>query len=74
MTNKEKFIEEYTKQFKLAYPNLPIEKTEHLIEKSLSVALDNINSVLIDGAAFKATFKALGIKHNYTAAREFLGQ
>lgn len=72
MTNKEKFAEMYVQSFKECYPHLPLEKADQLIAKALKVALENIRSVQIEGAAFKATFKKLGIKHTYKDAEEFL--
>lgn len=70
MTNKDIFAE----SFKECYPHIPIEKTESLIEKAIKAALDNIGAVSIEGAAFRMTFKKLGIKPTYKAVREYLGQ
>ncbi len=71
-TNKQIFARVYAESFREAYPALPVEGTEHLIEKAIAAALDNIRGVSIDGAAFKATFKKLGIKPTYKAVDEFL--
>lgn len=72
MTNKDTYAATYSQAFQDAYPHLPVEAAKPLIEKALKVALENIRSVNIDGAAFKETSKRLGIKHNYTAIQEYL--
>lgn len=71
-TNKETYATEYAKSFKESYPQLPVEHAEKLIEKAVKVALDNIDNVLIEGAAFKLTSKRLGIKHTKKAIKEYL--
>jgi len=72
MTNKDKYAATYSQAFIDSYPQLPAEQSKALIEKALKVALENIKSVSIDGAAFKLTSKRLGIKHTYTAIQEYL--
>jgi hypothetical protein len=72
MTNKETYASTYSQAFIDSYPHLPAEQSKMLIEKALKVALDNIDNVLIDGAAFKLTSKRLGIKHTKTAIKEYL--
>lgn len=73
-TNKEIYAETYAQAFQDSYPNLPVEKTNDLIAKAVSVATQNIRSVDIGGAAFKLTSKRLGIKHTYTAIAEYLNK
>lgn len=70
--NKQKFARVYAESFREAYPGVPIDRAAHLIEKAISCALENIRGVAIDGAAFKLTFKKLGIKPTYKAIEEFL--
>ena len=72
MTNKDTYASTYSQAFIDSYPQLPAEQSKMLIEKALKVALENIKSVSIDGAAFKLTSKRLGIKHTYTAIQEYL--
>lgn len=71
-TNKEKYAAAYSQAFIDSYPQLPAQQSKHLIEKALKVALQDIKSVSIDGAAFKLTSKRLGIKHTYKAIQEYL--
>lgn len=72
MTNKDTYASTYSQAFAETYPQLPVEHAKGLIEKALKVALQDIRSVNIDGAAFKLTSKRLGIKHNYKAIAEYL--
>lgn len=72
MTNKDTYASTYSQAFIDSYPQLPAAQSKMLIEKALKVALENIKSVSIDGAAFKETSKRLGIKHTYTAIQEYL--
>ena len=72
MTNKDKYAATYSQAFIDSYPQLPAEQSKMLIEKALKVALDNIDNVLIEGAAFKLTSKRLGIKHTKKAIKEYL--
>lgn len=74
MTNAESFAKVYAESFKECYPQFDIEKSQTLIEKAIETALKDIGTVSIDGAAFKMTFKKLGIKPTYKAIREYLGQ
>lgn len=66
-TNKQKFARVYAESFKEAYPDLPVERTEHLIEKAIEAAIKNIRHVEISGKAFQLTFKKLGIEKSYNA-------
>lgn len=72
MTNKETYAATYSQAFIDAYPQLPAENARALIEKALSIALEDIRSVNIDGAAFKAVSKKLGIKHTYKDIQAYL--
>ena len=74
MTNKDTYAATYSQAFIDAYPQLPAANAKGLIEKALKVALENIRSVNIDGAAFKATSKTLGIKHTYKDIEAYLNQ
>lgn len=71
-TNKERFTITYAACFKKAYPQFDISRSEVLIEKAMTTALQNIRLVNIDGVAFKATCKELGIKHSYSAIERYL--
>lgn len=70
--NKKLYAETYTECFIKAYPELPAKQSKVLIEKAMLSALRDIRSVNIDGKAFKATSKELGIRHTYKAIEEFL--
>lgn len=74
MTNKELFAKTYAETFKECYPQFDVTKTQHLIEKAIAAACENIKAVDINGAAFKATFKKLGVKHTYTAIQKWLAE
>lgn len=71
-TNKDTYASTYSQAFIDSYPQLPAGQSKALIEKALKVALENIDIVLISGAAFKLTSKRLGIKHTKTAIKEYL--
>ncbi len=70
--NKKLYAETYADCFIEAYPELPAAQSKILIKKAMLTALKNIRSVNIDGKAFKATSKELGIKHTYKAIEKFL--
>lgn len=70
--NKKLYAETYAECFIKAYPELPAAQSKALIEKAMLSALRDIRSVNIDGKAFKATSKELGIKHTYKAIEKFL--
>ncbi len=72
MNNKERYAKAYTESFIECYPDMPAEKSKHLIEKAISVACEDIYRILIEGAAFKLTSKKLKIKHTKKAIKEFL--
>lgn len=74
MTNKETFAATYAQAFQDSYPQLNVEKSKPLIEKATKIALENIHQVNINGAAFKLTFKRLGIKHTKKAVSEFFNR
>ena len=71
-TNKELYAKTYADCFVKTYPELPAAQSKILIEKAMLTALKDIYAVNIDGKAFKATNKQLGIKHTYKAIKEFL--
>jgi hypothetical protein len=70
--NKKLYAGTYADCFVKAYPELPAAQSKILIEKAMLAALKDIYAVDINGKAFKATSKALGIKHTYKAIKEFL--
>lgn len=72
MTNKEIYAKIYAESFVECYPEMPAEKSKHLIEKAIAVACEDIYRVLIEGAVFKLTSKKLKIKHTKKAIKEFL--
>lgn len=72
MTNAATYAKTYAQAFVDSYPQLPAEQAKGLIEKALTVALQDIGAVSIDGAAFKLTSKRLGIKHTKKAIAEYL--
>jgi len=73
MTNKEKYATTYTQAFIDSYPELPAERSKHLIENAVRhVTTLGVGRVIIDGAAFKLTSKRLGIKHTKKAITEYL--
>jgi hypothetical protein len=76
MTNRGRFLEEYRKQLLLAAIAYPSEYTWPIssfdIVYGRMVAAFDRGSYSKDGRAFRATCKALGIRHTYAAIREFV--
>ena len=77
MTNREKFLSEYNHQLALAVVQYPSEYAWEAGELAAvygrMVAAFDRGSYNKDSRAFRETCKALGIKHTYTAIREFIG-
>jgi hypothetical protein len=77
MTNRETFKAEYKKQLKIArekYPDLylcPMTEFDAVFDR-MTVAIEK-GSFNKDSHAFKATCKALKIKHTYRDIEMFLG-
>ena len=75
--NRERFLNEYETQLWLAVTNYPEEYGWSISELdavySRMVAAFDRGSYNKDSRAFRETCKALGIKHTYTAIREFIG-
>jgi hypothetical protein len=75
-SNQDKFFSEYAKQLERAlidYPNeysWPVSELPNVLQK-MCTAIER-GSANKDSRAIKATCKVLGIKHTYTAIREYL--
>lgn len=74
MDNKQKYAEIYAQAFIDSYPELPADRSKELTVKAVAKAVECIDAVNIEGAAFKLTSKRLGIKHTKKAIKEFLSQ
>ena len=73
MNNKQKFAETYAQAFTDSYPELPADRSKHLIANAVKVLTEqSIRRVIIDSPAFKLTCKRLAIKCTYKAIEEFL--
>jgi len=71
-TKAQTYAKVYAQAFTKVYPKFSVKGYDKQIEKLMLKALDNIDVIKIDGAAFKMTHECLGIEHTHDAIKEYL--